>query len=324
MDDFAVHWREGEMKGLTSWAAWALASALLCAGCGDQAEAVRAPGDESDDAKSPVETKSIAPRENGGPNGTAADPAVSSNPSDPGIAVPGTGDADPPAVEPAAPVDPLAGLPDPRPASPQEQIEIGRQLEELIEKAEVPADVPEALRHKLDKAPLRFENGKIVYVQLSGSVRLTDERLKLLEGLDGLKSLSLGNAPHITSAGLVHLRGLASLEKLVLNHNRRLDDQALACLRRLTNLKQLELVDTSVSDAGLVHLAQLTRLETLKLQGTKVSDAGLSHLRGLSQLKDLWLQSTRVGAQAAEALQRDLPNLKFVRLSGRVLKADGS
>lgn len=294
-----------------------LVTAALLGGCGEQAEVVSAPSEEP--AKS---ANTQSGEEHGAATTTASN--VNDSSADP---VGGTAADDDPPIEPdgsqrntPAFVDPLQNLPRPTAASAAEQAEIGRQLTALVDVPELPPDVPEKFRDKLSKPPVEFEDGKIVYVQLAGAVRVTDEHLKLLEGLTGLRSLSLSNVPHITNRGLIHLRGLKSLERLSLNHNRQLGDEGIACLRELANLRQLELVDVGVTDAGLVSLSQLTRLETLKLQGARVSDAGLSHLRPLASLKVLWLQFTGVSRAAAENLQRDLPNVQFIRLSDGVLR----
>ena len=307
------------MRCVLSWAGWFTAVVLLLAGCGEQADAVRAPANDEEKSPPPADPGGTTPNNGPGtnsPGGTAA-------PKD-AVTRPDTENADPPDIAPLQLADPLRDLPAPRPASPARQAEIGRQLAALVDKPDLPPDLPDKLRQKLNRPPVEFEDGKIVYLQLTGAVRVTDEHLKLLEGLADLKSLSLSNVPHITNAGLVHVRGLGSLEKLSLNHNRQLGDEGVLCLRGLTSLKQLELVDVGLTDAGLAALTQLDRLERLKLQGTKITDDGLPHLRSLAGLKDLWLQSTAVSRAAAEKLKSDLPNVKFIRLNGAVLKADGS
>jgi len=65
-------------------------------------------------------------------------------------------------------------------------------------------------------------------------------------------------------------------------------------LRGLPNLTELNLSDTTVTDAELMHLEQLTKLEILELGFTKVTDAGLGHLKRLTNLTDLDLSCTEV------------------------------
>ena len=53
----------------------------------------------------------------------------------------------------------------------------------------------------------------------------------------------------------------------------------VAALEHLTGLKELNLSQTTVSDAGLAKLAGLTQLQVLKLAGTLVEGRGLAHSR---------------------------------------------
>ena len=93
---------------------------------------------------------------------------------------------------------------------------------------------------------------EIEYVWLSNT-RVTDAGLAHLQGLMGLKILSL-HSTQVTDAGLAHLKGLTGLQILWLN-------------------------GTQVTDAGLAHLQSLTGLRWLILTKTKVTDAGVAKLR---------------------------------------------
>ena len=58
-------------------------------------------------------------------------------------------------------------------------------------------------------------------------------------------------------------------------------------LERLTGLKELNLSNTTVSDAGLAKLAGLSQLQILRIAGTLVEGRGLGQLTGLKELREL-------------------------------------
>ena len=62
----------------------------------------------------------------------------------------------------------------------------------------------------------------------------------------------------------------------------------------MTSPLVLNLVVTSVTDAGLANLKGLTNLSASTSSGTSVTDAGLAHLKGLTNLSKLVLADTRV------------------------------
>jgi len=68
----------------------------------------------------------------------------------------------------------------------------------------------------------------------------------------------------------------------------------LAALEHLTGLKELDLSQTTVSDAGLAKLAGLKQLQVLKLAGTLVEGKGMGQLTGLTGLRELDLSGSRV------------------------------
>ncbi len=67
--------------------------------------------------------------------------------------------------------------------------------------------------------------------------------------------------------------------------------EQVVCLKQI---EQLELWESSVSDARLADLKGLTRLRSLGLHKTKVSDSGLANLKGSSALRSLWLNRSAV------------------------------
>ncbi len=96
---------------------------------------------------------------------------------------------------------------------------------------------------------------------------------------------------------------------------RRGSDLEMIHVGKLSRVEDLDLDDSSVTDAGLIHLKGLTRLERLYLRGTKVTDAGLEHLKKLSGHPSIHLgwDKGRISDAALEELQKALPNAQVSR-----------
>jgi hypothetical protein len=84
---------------------------------------------------------------------------------------------------------------------------------------------------------------------------------------------------------------------------------------KLSRLEDLDLDDSSVTDAGLIHLKGLNHLKWVFLRGTKVTDAGLEHLRKLGGHPSIHLgwDKARISDTAVTALQKALPNAHVSR-----------
>jgi hypothetical protein len=142
--------------------------------------------------------------------------------------------------------------------------------------------IPEARNHLLFDGGLRISDFREDVLRYLDSIDIealdlervpvTDEGLRHLRALKGLKALSLGDL-EITDEALVYLRGLEALEELDLYGNL-ITDRAMEHLSGLTNLKSIDLGNTAVSDEGIMRLAALPRLETLGLESTLVTSAG--------------------------------------------------
>ncbi|MBI3470411.1 MAG: hypothetical protein HY013_03535 [Candidatus Solibacter usitatus] len=119
---------------------------------------------------------------------------------------------------------------------------------------------------------------------LLGDAQFPGRDLAYLSELDSLQTLSLPFS-HVDATGLAALAHLP-LKDLRLERCLRINDAALAQLREVTSLVQLEIHETSVTDAGIAHLAGLTNLEVLWL-GPWVTDLSLEVVAGLPRLRHL-------------------------------------
>jgi hypothetical protein len=156
-------------------------------------------------------------------------------------------------------------------------------------------------------------------LNLSGD-RITDEGMKHVARLAGLKSLILQNC-QMTDAGLAALAALKSLELLMINKTR-ITDEGLVHLRQFPALRQLSIRDISGSDGGLSrgfqHLGALGQLTHLELgnwspDSPPLGDADLEHIVGLKKLRSLMLNRFNISDSGVERLV-ELPALEWLNL----------
>ena len=96
--------------------------------------------------------------------------------------------------------------------------------------------------------------------------------------------------------------------------NSTLTDADMEILGTLTSLEQLILNGcTNLTNAGLAPVQRLTKLNGLALERTRVTDAGLAHLKGLTGLKYLSLNWTKTSDEGAKHLEK-LTNLEVLYL----------
>ncbi len=116
--------------------------------------------------------------------------------------------------------------------------------------------------------------------------------------------------PQVTDEGLKIVQGLTQLEVLGLS-NTNITDAGLKYVKNLSRLQTLRLANTKITDAGLVNLKELTDLQFLDLESTRITDTGLEQLQGLYALKEIRLFNTKVGGDGVRNLQKALPKLKI-------------
>ncbi len=147
----------------------------------------------------------------------------------------------------------------------------------------------------------------------SGSMRITDDAMPKLAGLQVLTTLQLNDQP-LTGAGLRHLTTLPHLNWLELGgstirddvmaaladcqslrhlllHNTQVTDEGLGQIDGLVNLELLHLQGGPFTDAGIAHLGRLKNLKKLSLFGSNLSDESLEHVSHFDSLQDLWIRS---------------------------------
>jgi internalin A len=139
--------------------------------------------------------------------------------------------------------------------------------------------------------------------------QVTDEGLKIVQGLTQLEALGLCNT-RITDAGMERIGKLVHLKVLGLQ-NVGITDIGLKHVKNLSQLQTLRLANTKITDAGLENLKELSNLQFLDLESTRITDVGLTHLNGLHALQEIRLGNTKVGDDGVKNLQKALPKLKI-------------
>ena len=126
-----------------------------------------------------------------------------------------------------------------------------------------------------------------------------------------LSSLSLKNTP-VTDEGLSGICNNDTLRMVALSRTR-ITDKTAKGLANLTELYVLDLSKTEITDAALPEIAKISNLLWLNLDFTKITDAGIQSLAALKELRILDVRDTNITREGADALQKQLPNLKVNR-----------
>lgn len=143
---------------------------------------------------------------------------------------------------------------------------------------------------------------------------LTDESLRNVKSLARLNALYLGGT-QVTNDGIGQLKALTSLERLDLSDTET-SDVGLQRLKEFRSLRELDLAGCfKVTDAGLDSLAALHELEALNLSFTRVTDAGIAKIAKCRKLRVLAVSLLGDRNPELDRLQKDMPNLKVLRLA---------
>jgi Leucine-rich repeat (LRR) protein len=92
-------------------------------------------------------------------------------------------------------------------------------------------------------------------------------------------------------------------------------------VRVFPELVELDLSETSITNAALVHVARLPKLRSLYLDGTRVSDAGLPQLEKMKELRALAIETPTFSDAGARALRQAVAPLRIRRLTDQARSA---
>jgi uncharacterized protein (TIGR02996 family) len=147
---------------------------------------------------------------------------------------------------------------------------------------------------------------------------LTGEGFDALTGFTSLETLWVFDAPSLKAAAFRHFAGYENLRHLYLTGGEGADDASPAHLRRLTQLRHLQLPDTRITGTGLRHLAGCRSLKRLELRRAPLTDAGLRELPAFPELEHLDLGTA---AGLIHPVLPALPALRSLVLSGPAITA---
>ena len=137
---------------------------------------------------------------------------------------------------------------------------------------------------------------------------LTDNGLKVLSGLNRLRTLRITHSLELSDHGLLYLQWLPRLETLELScwDESSFTDEGARQLSKLKSLKKLTLVGwENLTDKGLYYLSKMTALRVLNLRYAKyITDEGLDHLCNLPALRQLELADCNVTSKARNRLKK--------------------
>ena len=144
-------------------------------------------------------------------------------------------------------------------------------------------------------------------LNLSHCSNLTDKGLRAVSSLTGLTSLNLRDCSKVSNKGLQVVSSLTGLTSLNLTWCELVTDEGLRVVSSLTGITSLDLwACSNVTDKGMRTLSRLTRLNSLDISRCdKVTDPGLrvvGSLTGLTSLS-IW-RCDNVTRAGVEALRR--------------------
>lgn len=133
---------------------------------------------------------------------------------------------------------------------------------------------------------------------------------------DGRDLVCFASSVHVTDDDLPLLveLGHGTLDQLDI-HDSSVTDAGMVHLRGLKKLEKFGISSEALTDRGLAELAFHKNLTRLDISRTRVTDTGLAFLSGLPQLKELHLDYTPV-TDAGLAHLAGLKNLESLRLVG--------
>ncbi len=145
--------------------------------------------------------------------------------------------------------------------------------------------------------------------------RITDDHLKLLDGIKTLEIIWLYSCKKVSGRGLDYLTQSKDVFRISLNHCGRIDSSDLATIAKFKNLKDLHLGDTRIRADGIKHLEGLEKLERLNLGENIWLDDSAFEDFNLPKLKSISLGSNlRLTDKSIQNLAR-MPTLEFVSVT---------
>jgi hypothetical protein len=152
---------------------------------------------------------------------------------------------------------------------------------------------------------------KSKYIYLYDSAK-TDTLLERLVAVPGIEVVKL-DMTDVTDEGMKSLAAIKGLKSLTVYGGGRVGDQGMSHLSAAASLERLQLINTRVTDQGLSSLGKLANLRSLEVHTSKSIATGLTNaaipiLKEFSGLKELRISGDWVSETDVEGLKKALPN----------------
>jgi Leucine Rich Repeat (LRR) protein len=143
--------------------------------------------------------------------------------------------------------------------------------------------------------------------RLHAEGHITDGVLADVARIETITALDLGGSKALTDEGVRHLALLTGLKHLDLSGTA-ITDRGLQVLRSLLALETLSLAGTHITDEGLAHITRCDQLRRINLSWTRTGDGAIRALAGKAQLHDF---ASGIGVtDAGIALLHEMPVFK--------------
>jgi hypothetical protein len=152
---------------------------------------------------------------------------------------------------------------------------------------------------------------------------LTGEALQVLSGLQGLKTLTMGNLPDLKDEDLAFISTLSALDELRLS-KMNCTDAFLGYLKSLRKLRKLEFGELKkLTGTGFAELAELSELNSIIHWKGGMTDAGIAAISTLPSISILDFQSSPAVTDACIPSLRAMEKLATLLLSATNLTPEG-
>ncbi|MEI8097900.1 MAG: c-type cytochrome domain-containing protein [Sediminibacterium sp.] len=149
------------------------------------------------------------------------------------------------------------------------------------------------------------------HITIQDSLALTQLHLLITPIIKGSPFLEISaiNAPGLNDADLELLFNAASQTVWLILDETKLTDLGIKKLLKFNNLKRLSLKNTKATNQSISAINQLTHLEYLNIVGTSINDAGLLSIKCNKQFKKIYCWRSGITEKGIEKFKQLYPNV---------------
>lgn len=151
----------------------------------------------------------------------------------------------------------------------------------------------------------------LIVIRAEGT-SLTDASAKALAGSPQLRVLDL-NSCKISASAFDDVQSFPPGLSIIGLSKTGANDHTVERISKLCpNITQLELKDTSITDASIPHIIKWKNMNTLYISNTKITDKGAKQLQVLTNLRALSLESPAVSKETLKFLEQRLTRCRML------------